>query len=176
MPKRNAVEQLPTSVKAWLDKALIDSNFSGYKQLEEELKSRGYSIGKSSINRYGQAFEERLLALKMASQQAKAIVEAAPDDEGAVSEALMRLIQEKLFQALLAAEIDTNKANSLNLGSAAKAIAGLTRATVTQKKWQQELREKAKAAAEDVGKQARKGGLSEEAIRAIEETVLGIAR
>ncbi|MGO9606278.1 MAG: hypothetical protein ACLQAT_23300 [Candidatus Binataceae bacterium] len=33
--------------------------------------------------------------------QAKAIIEAAPDDEGAMHEALMRLVQQKLFNVLV---------------------------------------------------------------------------
>ena len=75
MPPRSKVTKLPTAVKAWLDQALVDSNFSGYEQLSAELAERGYSIGKSALNTYGQRFAERLSALKMASEQAKAVVD-----------------------------------------------------------------------------------------------------
>lgn len=46
----------------------------------------------------------------------------------------MRLVQEKLFQVLIDFQVDPDK--PLNLASAARAIADLSRATVGQKKWQ----------------------------------------
>ncbi|MHB1333403.1 MAG: DUF3486 family protein [Sulfuriferula sp.] len=173
MPKRSAVETLPKAVKVWLDHALIEGSFSGYEKLAAELKRRGYDLGKSSIHRYGQEFEQRLQTLRIASEQAKAIVSASPDDEGAVSEALMRLVQEKLFQVMLDFKVDPAK--PLNIASAAKAVAELARATVSQKKWQSEVREKANAAADAVEAIAKKGGLSAEALETIRRGILGIA-
>lgn len=58
MPKRSKVAALPKAVKEWLDAALVEGNFSGYEQLEAELKARGHDIGKSSLHRYGSAFEQ----------------------------------------------------------------------------------------------------------------------
>lgn len=173
MPPRSKIHQLPAKVKEWLDQSLIEGNFSGYELLEAELASRGYQIGKSSINRYGQQFEQRLYALKLASEQAKAIVQSSSDDEGAVSEALMRMVQEKLFQVMLDFKIDPDK--PINIASAAKAVAELSRATVTQKKWQAEVRAKAVAAADAVEAVAKKGGLSKEALDTIRRDILGIA-
>ncbi len=173
MGQRSKIATLPATVKAWLDAALVEGNFSGYEQLEAELKARGHVIGKSSIHRYGSAFEQKLATLKMASEQARAIVTAAPDDEGSVSEALMRLVQEKLFQVMLDFEVDPNK--PLNIASAAKAVAELSRATVTQKKWQAEVRSKAAAVAADVDAVVKKGGLSDAAADDIRRRILGIA-
>lgn len=173
MPKRSAIEGLPKAVKTWLDAALVDGNFSGYELLALNLQNRGFTISKSAIHRYGQGFEDRLKMLKMASEQAKAIVEASPDDEGAVSEALMRLVQEKLFQVMLDFKVDPDK--PLNIASAAKAVAELSRATVTQKKWQAEIKEKTRAAADAVAQVAKKGGLTPEAVDAIRREILGIA-
>ncbi len=92
MAKRSKIATLPPAVKGWLDTALVEGNFSGYELLEAELRTRGFAIGKSSIHRYGSAFEQKLSMLKLDSEQAGAIVTAAPDDEGAVNEALMRLV------------------------------------------------------------------------------------
>lgn len=173
MGQRSKIATLPAAVKSWLDTALVEGNFSGYEQLEAELKSRGFDIGKSSIHRYGSAFEQKLATLKMASEQARAIVTAAPDDEGAVSEALMRLVQEKLFQVMLDFQVDPDK--PMNIASAAKAVAELSRATVTQKKWQEEVRAKASAAADAAEKIAKKGGLSAASVDEIRRSILGIA-
>ncbi len=168
MPPRTKVEALPAEVKAWLDKALVEGNFSGYEQLEDELKARGHTIGKSSLHRYGSAFEQKLASLKMASEQAKAVVTAAPDEEGAVNEALMRLVQEHLFNLLMA---DGGK---MDLPKVARAVAELGKASVTQAKWRAEVRAKAEAAAEAAARIGRKGGLSEDSVAEIRRKILGI--
>ncbi|HIC7208080.1 DUF3486 family protein [Burkholderia stabilis] len=169
MPARSKVAALPAEVKAWLDRALAENNFSDYELLAEELKARGYAISKSALHRYGQAFETRLSALKMASEQARAVVAAAPDEEGAVNEALMRLVQEHLFKLLMAEE------GEFDLPKVARAVAELGRATVTQKKWQAEVRARAEAAAAAVEKIAKKGGLSAESVDQLRREILGIA-
>lgn len=169
MPPRSKVAGLPAEVKAWLDHALVESNFSGYELLSEELESRGYSIGKSALHRYGTEFEDKLAALKMSSEQAKAVVQAAPDDEGAVNEALMRLVQEHLFKLLMASD------GKMDLPKVAKAVAELGRASVVQKKWQAEFREKAEAAAAKVEKIAKKGGLNANTVDEIRREILGMA-
>lgn len=172
MPRPSNVENLPKEVKEWLDRTLVENNFNGYQLLENELKERGYQISKSAIHRYGQNFEKRLSAMKMATEQARAIVETSPDDEGAVSEALMRLVQEKIFTVLVDFEPDPEK---LNLGSLAKAVAELGRASVTQKKWASEVKKKTEEAAASVVQTAKKGGLSDETVDQIKRQILGIA-
>jgi len=173
MAKRSTVFMLPEDIRTELEHLLIEKGFTDYRGLAEWLGERGFEISKSAIHRYGQQFEERVEALRMATHQAKLIVETTPDDEGAVSEALMRLVQEKLFQVIMNLEIDPEK--SPNLGALARSIAELSRATVTQKKWQAEVREKAEAAAESVATVARKGGLSAESVEQIRRDILGIA-
>ena len=169
MPPRSKVAGMPAEIKEWLDRALAENNFSDYELLAEELKARGYAISKSALHRYGQAFETRLSALKMASEQARAVVAAAPDEEGAVNEALMRLVQEHLFKLLMAEE------GEFDLPKVARAVAELGRATVTQKKWQTEVRARAEAAAAAVEKIAKKGGLSAESVDQLRREILGIA-
>lgn len=170
MPPRSKVAALPAEVKAWLDQALVEGNFSGYETLSAELDARGYSIGKSALHRYGQGFEERLSALKMASEQARAVVAAAPDEEGAVNEALMRLVQEHLFKLLM------SEGGQFDLPKVAKAVAELGKASINQKKWAAEHRkaireEYAAEAAAAVSEELRgQDGMSEE----LEERIRGI--
>lgn len=174
VPKRSSIETLPPELKAWLDRALVEGGFANYRELAAELASRGYPRSKSAVHRYGERFEERIEQLRVATEQAKAVVAATPDDEGAMSEALLRLVQERLFAVLRELEIDPKR--PLNLGSVAKSIAELARATVTQKKWMTEVREKASAAAESVERLAARGGLSADAVQAIRREILGIAQ
>ena len=169
MPPRSKVATLPAEVKAWLDQALAENNFSDYEALAQELTERGYAISKSALHRYGQNFEERLSALKMASEQARAVVAAAPDEEGAVNEALMRLVQEHLFKLLM------SECDQIDLPKVAKAVAELGKASIAQKKWQAEVRAKAEAAATEVEKIAKKGGLDAETVAEIRREILGVA-
>ena len=169
MPPRSKVAGLPKPVKAWLDKALAENGFSEYETLAAELSAQGFSISKSALHRYGQDFESKLSALKMASEQARAVVAAAPDEEGAVNEALMRLVQEHLFKILMA------DGQSFDLPKVAKAVAELGKASIAQKKWQTEYREKAEAAASRVEKIAKKGGLNQATVDEIRREILGMA-
>lgn len=169
MPPRSKVAGLPPEVKVWLDQNLVESNFSGYEDIAAALGERGYSISRSSLQRYGSEFEDKLAALKMSSEQAKAVVQAAPDDEGAVNEALMRLVQEHLFKLLMASD------GKMDLPKVAKAVAELGRASVVQAKWKAEVRVKAEAAANQVEKIAKKGGLSAETAAEIRREILGVA-
>lgn len=97
------------------------------------------------------------------------MVAAAPDEEGAVNEALMRLVQEHLFKLLL------TEGGQIDLPKVAKAVAELGRASVVQKKWQAEYREKAEAAAAKVEKIAKKGGFNAETVAEIRREILGVA-
>lgn len=168
MAPRSKVLQLPVEVKAWLDQALAENNFSEYEFLSAELAERGFAISKSALNRYGQDFEMRLSSLKMASEQAKAVVLAAPDEEGAVNEALMRLVQEHLFNLLMA------EGGKIDLPKVAKAVAELGRASIAQKKWSAEHRkatlEEAAVVAGDV---AKKQGLSSGGVEALRAAIMG---
>lgn len=170
MPPRSKVLSLPAEVKEWLDQALIENNFSQYEALSAALAERGHSIGKSALHEYGQNFEDRLSALRTASEQAKAMVAAAPDDEGAVNEALMRLVQEQIFNSLMAQD------GKVDLAKTAKAVAELGRASVVQKKWQAEVRLKAESAAKAVEKIAKKGGLSADTVAEMRREILGVAK
>lgn len=172
MPPRSKVAQLPPKVKAWLDQALVENNFSGYELLSAELAGRGYSIGKSALHSYGQSFEERLAALKMASEQAKAVVAVAPDDDGAVNEALLRLTQERLFTLL------ADGKGPLDISKVGKTVAEIIKASVTQKKYaaEAEARRAALQEAATVAEGAMASqGMSKEAIDAIKRDILGIA-
>lgn len=169
MPPRSKIMKLPPEVKKWLDQSLIEDDFSGYEFLEKELADRGYVIGKSSINRYGQEFERRLHALKLATEQAKAISESIPDDAGAMNDALIRLVQQKAFDALLKME------EGAPMKEIGLMVARLSNATVKQKQWAVQVQAKAALAADAVEAIAKKGGLSAEALDKIRRDILGIA-
>lgn len=173
MPPRSKVLQLPDEVRQALEQKLIGGGFADYQGLAEWLAEKGYAVSKSALHRFGQDFEERCQLLRTATQQARAIVDATPDDEGAMTEALMRLLQEKLFAVLMQMEVDPSK---VNIGAVAKALAPIARASIALKKHQTEVRDRAASAAEQVEKMVKSGGMTAEAGAQIREIVLGIAK
>lgn len=172
MGARSKVDQLPEDVRQSLEQRLIKSGFSGYAELVDWLEEQGFEISKSSLHRWGSTFEERCAALRVATQQAKAIVAATPDDEGDMTEALMRLMQERLFTALVDMEVDPSK---VNLGSIAKALAPIARASIAQKQYASQVRERANAAAAAVERAVKTGGLSADTAKDLRDQILGIA-
>jgi hypothetical protein len=172
MPRRSAVNQLPTEVKAWLDRALAENGFADYQLLADELKARGFDISKSAVHRYGQQFEERLASLKLVTEQSRAIVEANPDDDNAINDALMRLTQEKLFGILMEMEVDTSK---VNLAGLARSIAELGRASVTQKKYAEEVRQRERERAAELAEEmGRAQGMGKADVKFWREKFLGV--
>lgn len=176
--KRSKVAALPAEIRKYLDRVLIDGNFSGYMALEADLAARGFTISKSSIQRYGANLERRIQAIKASTEAAVAIQAAAPDDEDLRSGAVLSLIQTEVFEALMQVQESENldPAQRMKLlSAAAKNIATMTRASVTLKRFQSEVRSKVKAAADAAAKIGRKGGLTKDAVDSIRREILGIA-
>ena len=172
MPPRSKVHALPKAVKAWLDGALVEGSFGGYEGLAEELKGRGYDVSKTSIHRYGQAFEERLATLRLVTEQAKAVVEASPDDDDAVNQALIRVTQEKLFTVMMDLKIDPR---SVDIAKITRSIADLSRSSTASKEYANKVKLRAKEAAKDIAAVAKKAGLTDEAVNEIKKRILGVA-
>lgn len=172
MPPRSKVNALPKAVKEWLDRALVDGNFGGYEALAAELKAKGYDISKTGLHRYGQAFEERMKMLKVSTEQARAVVEASPDDEDHMSQAILRVTQEKLFTLLMAMEVDPD---TVDITKITHALTALTRSSTAVKDYARKVKAKAAEAAADVGDTLKGAGLSNEAVEAIKQRILGVA-
>jgi hypothetical protein len=171
MAPRSRVTSLPKTVKEWLDNALIDGNFSAYELLSSELKAKGFDISKSALHRYGSQFETRMAAIKLATEQAEAIAKAVPDDENALSDALLRVVQEKVFSMLMNLE-DDPKVGFAKLATIATEIAF---ASTNVKEFRSKIKEKTKAAADKVADIAKSSGLSGNVIEEIKRSILGIS-
>lgn len=75
MVRRSSIDGLPDDVRRWLERALAESNFSGYQALEEILRTKGYQISKSAIHRHGQKIERRFAAIKASTEAARFLTE-----------------------------------------------------------------------------------------------------
>lgn len=184
MARRAKIEGLPQDVRRWLERALSESGFSGYEELEELLKEKGYAISKSAIGRYGLKIQRRFAAIKASTEAARMLTEGAADDQDARSEAVVALVQTEMFEAILAMQEGANEDGEpmdpadrvAVLSKAAKNIATLTRASVSLKRFQQEVKDRVKAAADSAVELARANGLSADAVESIRREILGIAQ
>ncbi len=180
MSLRSKVQMLPLELKQWIDKSLVEGNFTQYALLESELAKHGYKIHQSSIKRYGLKLERKLAALKTGTEAATAIAEATRDDAGQSSAAIISLLESEMFDVLVAlpeAKQDDDPTERLKLlGHGAKIATELSRASINQKKWQAQEQRDARIKAEiaeAAAKEDNSKGISSETIRRI-RTVLGI--
>ncbi len=179
MPRRSKITQLPPEIKAELDRMLIARSFGNYDDiaawLNEKLAALDMEItfSRSGLHRYGQGFEAKCEAIKIATEQAKAIVEVVGDDEGNLNEAIIRLIQQLSFDILVKADDADIAAMLPKLGVM---VAKLSKASVDQKKYAAEARKKAlEEAADSIEATAKLEGVSSETIQKIRRDVLMMA-
>ena len=173
MPRRSTVDLLPKEERDWLDKSLIAGAFSGYADLAAALTARGFTISRSALQRYGSQFEDNLARMKLGAQQAAALAEALPDDAGQLGDAVTRMIQQKVFDLLMEMEVEPGDVKLTDLGTM---MAKLNSSSVQQKKWIAETKAKAKATAEDVVKELRAAGLTDDLADEVRRKILGIAK
>ncbi|CAM3724986.1 MULTISPECIES: DUF3486 family protein [Xenorhabdus] len=184
MARRSTIDKLPEDVRRWLERALTESGFSGYQELEDLLKEKGYTISKSAIHRYGQKIERRFAAIRAATEAARLLTEGASDDQDARSEAVIALIQTEIFENIVklqeADEEEINPAERVTLLSkVAKNVATLSRASINLKKYQSDLRQKIADKMEALEKEASThngGRMSIETLRRVREEIYGIVK
>lgn len=180
MSIRGKIKTLPPALRAELDRRLIEGNFSDYRGLARWLGERGCRISPAGISLYGRKLERRLDVLRLASEQAHAVVEAAGGADDTVNEGLMRLVQGDLFNVLVEVrELDPKK---VDLGALARHVASICRSTVQMRRLAEEMRagigKRVKKAERKVVAAARRGasgGLSAAAERNIRAALLEIA-
>ena len=172
MPPRSAVSMLPPEILAELNKRLCENQFSDYVKLSEWLKEQGFQISKSSVHRHGREFQKQLEQIKKTTLQAKAIIDEVGDDQQVLAEAITRLVQQKAFEILSECDFNTEETSLTDLG---RMIATVNKSGIDLKKYQQQVKERCLAAAEEVKEELKKeAGLSPEVEAKIRAKILGI--
>ncbi|MGH7838547.1 MAG: DUF3486 family protein, partial [Candidatus Binataceae bacterium] len=181
MPRRSKViTLLPEELRKELDDRLIKGSSSDYLGLEAWLRRRGFQISRASINRYGHDLEQRAQTIALATRQARAITEATPDDEIAMGDALVRLVQERIFAVLVDSDLllESGKLDMADLSRLSTAIGELDHVTITQRRWASETRgrleEQKKSADKEIAKLTQSRGLSHDAADKIRTCLLEI--
>jgi hypothetical protein len=131
MSVRSKIETMsPKRLRDQLDRKLIGHSFSHYTELAEWLDQQGFGISRSALHRYGSQLERHVQSIALATDQARAIVNAAPDREGVMADALSRLVQERMWALL----VETDDLSERDLPRLARAIADLGRTSIVQKR------------------------------------------
>ena len=147
MPARSAIATLPPEVRTALDARLVEQGFADYSALTAWLSEQGYQISRSAVHRHGQHIERRLRQIEASTQAAQSLSAASADDEDALSDATLRLVQSRLFDLLVASDDDGGEGaiDIKELSTAARGVAEIARArqlvTRERRRIQQETRE-----------------------------------
>ena len=175
MARRSKVDTLPPALKAELERLLADRAHGGYEALAAWLKEQGYEISRSSLHRYDTRVQAVMSRIKASTEAARLLAQAAPDEADEHSAAVLRIVQSALFDALTRvaeASEETDPAEQVKvLSQAARAIAEASRASIGQKKWADEVREKL----DQLERVASKAGkrLDAETLKAVREGLYG---
>jgi hypothetical protein len=179
MGRESAIDRLKPEDKDWLDNRFRDQGFCGYEEIAKILQERGYDIGKSSVHRYGQAFEQKLENVQASTEAAMMMQKLSPDDGGNLSGAVLSMIQSGFFDCLVALQqINGEESAEKRLALLSKVSVGISKiadSSVNQKKWLVTIRMQVEQAAKEVEKIVKKGGLSKETAAEIRKQILGIA-
>jgi hypothetical protein len=178
MPARAAIEtRVPAEIRDWLERELLASGFTDYAGLTDRLAARLEELGlevkisKTALYRFGASFEQKIKDMRDRMRLAETMVQQLGDDaEGALTDASIRLAQDRLFDLLMKEELDEK-----TLTAASKALGELGRVALATKKHMAAVREKAAAVAETVAEKARQSGASAETVQFFRKEILGIA-
>jgi hypothetical protein len=179
MPRRNKVLALPPELRKWLDDELMRRGFSDYDQLAADLRARGADVSASGLQRYGSPFEKAMALSKIAAEQARALVDAVPDDQDKLGAAVIRVTQQKILNLLMETDIDPE---NVDVNKLFKNAAEIGKTSAAHKRFTLEAR----AAIEDAARKklldeqrakldamGNKGGVTADTLQAI-RAALGI--
>jgi hypothetical protein len=179
-PHNYKIKRLPPDLRAEFDRRLVAGAFSDYRGLARWLRENGYSISHTALARYGRALDRKLEALKLATEQARAVVQAAGAADDTINEGLMRLVQGDLFRVLV--ELKEADPEKIDVNALARNVASICRSSVQMRRAAEEMRSgigrRVLAAERKVVAAARRGshgGLSAAAEKRIRAALLEIA-
>lgn len=135
---RRTVRGLPAGLRKELDERIAKHEFASYRELRRWLAANDCQIATVAVRHHALKLEERIAAVRQATAQAQAVVEANGGDENDINHALMRLVQQHLFTLLV--ELKGAELTEVNLGVLARTVATLARASVAQQKFAEEMR------------------------------------
>jgi len=140
-PRSKIITVLPPHIRKQVERRMLAKRFSDYEGLAESVRQQGYDISDDSLWRYGKVLKQEFTAARLTLLQARMLAAQAPDHKGRLTQALLQVVQQKLF-LVLAETDDTNRAEIAQL---VHAVADLSRVCVSFQQWSAESRRQKKA-------------------------------
>lgn len=139
--KHSKVERaLPPEIREAVNAKLTDGYT--YQEIADWLRSLGHVVSRSSLGRYGKGFLAKLERVKVAREQARAIVQEVGDGPATeMAEAANQLAVQMIMEVLM----ETPSLAGEKIAELLKALAQLERATVNREKLKFEFRSKAES-------------------------------
>ena len=175
MPRPSLIDELSIEQRTLFESELIRRNFKDYDGLVEWLKASGLELSRSSAYRHGSKLQRRLQNVRNSTDAARLIAEAAPDDADLRSAAVISLVQSELFDVMVTLQ-DLDEAEPGErvglLKECARSVLDMTKASVLQKKWKQEIEKQIRQQVIDQASTAAKAeGVSEQGVARIREAL-----
>lgn len=186
MPSRGKIARLPVELRQWLQQAFVDRAFGDIVDITAELntlmKEAGVAItiGKSAVGAEAQRVRRAQETIAAVTRNMQLIASTASDDADMRGEALNAMVSTEMFEVLMLvreAEGEVELPARMKLmNQAALAAARLSTASVRQRKFRTEVEDRARAAAEKIGKIVAKGGMDASTAAEIRASILGIVK
>jgi Protein of unknown function (DUF3486) len=171
------IKRLPPDLKEELDRMLTEGTLHSCRQLAKWLGDNGFEISHAAIHKYGQKFERKLEAIRLATEQARIVCENFKNDDAQMQDALLRMVQTELFQVLSAVHRKESRGAAsvapVNLGALARCVSNLAK-TETELRKRAEIVRAGVATAKVKIDEARTKGLSKDAAAQIKAVLLEI--
>lgn len=129
---------LPEDLRRELDERIAKREFTNYKELKRWLAAHDCQIATLVVRHHALKLEGKIEAVRLATEQAQAAVEANGGEEGDINHVLMRLVQQHLFTLLV--ELKGADLSEVNLAVLARTVATLARTSVAQQKFATDMR------------------------------------
>lgn len=169
---------IPKIAQQRVEEAVINGEPICGEIVAEEMKSLGYDTSKSAVYRHAVRFREKVQATKDAVDRAKILAAAVDNAPGALSEAVVAMVQTELFDVLVeiekSADEDDPEKRLKILSMAANTISDLTRASTALRKYQEEVRASLASASASAEQIAMNRGMTVETWTEIRREFLGI--
>jgi uncharacterized protein DUF3486 len=170
------IKKLPPDLKAELDRMFSEGTLHSCRQLAKWLGDNGFEISHAAIHKYGQKFERKLEAVRLATEQARMVCEEFKGDDAGMQDALLRLVQTQLFHVLTVSKeeaVGNATIAPVNLGALARCVSNLAK-TETELRKRAERARAGAAEAEKKVDEARAKGLSKDAAEQIKGILMEI--
>lgn len=123
------VAKLPEEIRAAVDRKIMAG--VEYQEIADYINAMGTEVSRSSVNRYGQRFMDKMERLRMAREQARIVVETAKD--GPALE-MVEAANQMAVQVILERLIDMGDIKEAKSTEVLKALALLERSAVQREK------------------------------------------